>query len=216
MAGELLAFEVILFGYLLGSIPPSYIIGKIFFKVDIRKEGSGNAGGANSARLFGQKVGLLVGFFDLIKGTFAVLIAKEFYTNSGAETGFFANSNNIIALAGFAAVVGHCFSLFLKFSGGKGGATTMGMVLGIDPVSFVILMIFWIIIVGTTRFTSLGNLLGFGVIPLLFAFRTDDAVFEYAGIAIIVLIYYKHRDNIGRLFRGEERKFGQKETISKT
>jgi glycerol-3-phosphate acyltransferase PlsY len=209
----LLTIITVLGSYLLGSVPPAYIISKVFYGVDIRKEGSGNVGGANAGRLFGKKVLLIVGLFDILKGTAAVLLTDYMITDSLDTVGFFSHSANIVAIAGFAAIFGHCYSLFLKFSGGKGGATTAGVVLALDPFTFLILIIFWIIIVGTTRFTSLGNLLGILIIPLLLQYRTGDEANFMLGLALIVLIYWRHRANVGRLLRGEERKFGNREKI---
>lgn len=214
MDPRIIAFGLIFASYLLGSIPPSYIIGKIFFKTDIRKQGSGNVGGANSIRLFGKKVGGFVGAFDIFKGTAAVLMTEYYIDQATTNVGFFARGDNIIALAAFAAILGHCFSIFLKFSGGKGGATTWGVLIGIDPFSFFIVIGFWIIVVISTRFTSLGNLAMSFAIPLTLDLRTDKTSYITLGYAIAALLWFKHRENVGRLFRGEERKFGQKEAVA--
>ena len=133
--------------YLLGSIPPSYLIAKFIYKVDIFEQGSGNPGGANSLRLFGKKVAVVVAVLDILKGTAAVIIAKTVNSTNGPETGFLANTANVMALAAFAAVIGHCFSIFLKFKGGKGGATTAGIILAIDPLSLVVVLLFWALVV---------------------------------------------------------------------
>ncbi|OLS29070.1 MAG: Glycerol-3-phosphate acyltransferase [Candidatus Heimdallarchaeota archaeon LC_2] len=213
MDPEFVSIGLIFTSYLIGSIPPSYIIGKLFFKTDIRKQGSGNVGGANSIRIFGKKVGAIVAIFDIFKGTFAVLITDYYSDEATTEVGFFARSENIIALAAFAVVMGHCFSIFLKFSGGKGGATTWGILIAIDPFSFLIIIAFWIVVVLSTRFTSLGNLAMSFAIPLVLELRTDKTPFINMGYALVALLWFKHRENIGRLFRGEERKFGTKEAV---
>lgn len=213
MDPEFISIGLIIASYLIGSIPPSYIIGKLFFKTDIRKQGSGNVGGANSIRIFGKKVGAIVAIFDIFKGTFAVLITDYYSDEATTEVGFFARSENIIALAAFAVVMGHCFSIFLKFSGGKGGATTWGILIAIDPFSFLIIIAFWIVVVLSTRFTSLGNLAMSFAIPLVLELRTDKTPFINMGYALVALLWFKHRENIGRLFRGEERKFGTKEAV---
>jgi glycerol-3-phosphate acyltransferase PlsY len=204
---------VILGSYLLGSIPPSYLVGRFKYGVDIRKQGSGNVGGANTARLFGKKIGLLVGLFDVLKGTAVVYIAAKIAPNYLDPTGFFSSADNIIAAAGLFAVLGHCFSAFLKFSGGKGGATTAGVALALDPMSFLIIVAFWFLIVSTTRFTSLGNLLTIILVPLLFDFAEIGSAYVIVGYLLIALIFYTHRANIGRLIQKNERKFGQKETV---
>ena len=214
MDPELVSISLILMSYLIGSLPPSYIIGRIFFKTDIRTQGSGNVGGANSIRLFGKKVGAFVAFFDVFKGTLAVLLT-EFYIDQGTtEVGFFAHEENIIALAAFAVVFGHCYSVFLKFKGGKGGATTGGILIAIIPYGFLIIFTFWATIVISTRFTSLANLTIAIALPLVFDLMIDSNSYVGLGWALATLLWFKHRENVGRLLRGEERKFGQKEAVT--
>ncbi len=212
MAFNFTILLIFILAYLIGSIPPSYIIGKLFFKVDIRTQGSGNAGGANSIRLFGKKTGIAIGLFDVIKGYAVIVIAKLMYIRSTIETGIFSDVDNVYAIAGFLAIFGHCFSLFLKFTGGKGGATTAGVIFAVDPFTGIMLVIFWLIIVVSTRFTSLANLLGVLIIPSMFNYRTVSAYFTMS-ILLVILIYYTHRANISRLVNGSERKFGEKEQI---
>lgn len=206
---------ILLLSYLVGSIPPSYLVGKIFHGVDIRDQGSGNVGGANAIRLFGKKFGLAAGLFDILKGTAMVLIMESMSNETTIETGYFASQPNLMATAGFLTIVGHSFSLFLRFKGGKGGATTAGVVLALDPISGFILILLWILVIGTTRFTSLGNLLGIITVPVVLNYRTGISAYTTLGVVLIFLIYFTHRANISRLINGEERKFGQKEEIKK-
>ena len=214
MDPRLVSISLILMSYLIGSLPPSYIIGRIFFKTDIRIQGSGNVGGANSIRLFGKKVGAVVTLFDVFKGTVAVLLTEMFIDQGTTEVGFYAQDENIIALSAFAVVFGHCYSVFLKFKGGKGGATTGGILIAIIPYGFLIIFTFWVTIVISTRFTSLANLTIAIALPLVFDLMGDKG--SYVGLrwALATLIWFKHRENAGRLFRGEERKFGQKEAVT--
>ncbi len=213
---------IIILGYLLGSIPTSYLIGKYKYGFDIRERGSGNVGGANAARTMGMKVGLFSGFVDIFKGTLAVYIAMWYVGNNpNTDLILTADPNAVVALTGFLAVIGHCYSFILRFKGGKGGATTAGVVLALDPVTFLALLVVWIVVVGSTRFTSLGNLIAVWVIPPMFALRYDvlttrtntveTNAYIMLSMALVVLIYYKHRANIQRLLRGNERKVGQKE-----
>ncbi|MCH8905635.1 MAG: glycerol-3-phosphate 1-O-acyltransferase PlsY, partial [Candidatus Heimdallarchaeota archaeon] len=199
--------------YLLGSIPPSYLIAKFVYKVDILKQGNGNLGGANSLRLFGKKVGVLVALLDILKGTAAVLIAQTVNSSDGPETGFLAETPNVMALAGFAAVFGHCFSIFLKFRGGKGGATTAGVILAIDPFSLLVVVIFWVLIVSSTRFTSLANLLAVFSMPPLMRTRTDGSQYVLLGYALAILLVLTHRENLSRMLAGTERKVGETEQL---
>jgi len=204
----------IIIGYLLGSIPPAYLLGKWLHGVDIREHGSGNVGGANAGRLFGKEVFAAVAVFDILKGSLSIIIAKLLVPGHVAAVGLFSDKATFIALAGFAAVFGHCYSYIINFSGGKGGATTAGVLLAIDPLTFGIMVLFWVLIVATTRFTSLANLLAIILVPILLNFRTDSPSYMYLGLILIVLIWWRHRENVGRLVRGEERKFGNKEKLS--
>lgn len=213
MIGEVVGIVLIIVAYLLGSIPFTYIIGRIFFGKDIRQFGSGNIGGANAMRIFGKKYGIVGGALDILKGTIVIIIAQQVLDSQNYE--FSTLSEDIvIALVGFFVVFGHCFSIYLKFSGGKGAATTAGTLIALDLMTFFILLIIWIIIVGSTRFTSLGNLLAVIIIPLMFDNRMDSGAYLYFGIGVTFLFYYKHRTNIVRLLGGEERKFGNKEEIN--
>ncbi len=204
---------VILGSYLLGSISLIYLVGKLKYRVDIRTQGSGNVGGANAMRLFGKKLGIVGGLFDVLKGTAAIYIAGMIAPNYLDPTGFFSSADNIIAAAGLFVVLGHCFSAFLKFSGGKGGATTAGIAFALDPFSFLIIVGFWLLIVGTTRFTSLGNLLSIVLLPFLFEFTEIGSAYVIVGYLLIALIFYTHRANMGRLLQKNERKLGQKEIV---
>ncbi|RMG43248.1 MAG: glycerol-3-phosphate 1-O-acyltransferase [Methanobacteriota archaeon] len=213
---------LIIVAYFLGSIPTSYLIGKYKYGFDIRQRGSGNVGGANAARTMGMKVGILSGLVDILKGTAATLIAIWYSSNYPAATGIFQDPNVLVAACSFMAVIGHCYSWILGFKGGKGGATTAGVVLALDWVTFLVLVGIWIIVVGSTRFTSLGNLVAVWVIPPMLKLREKvlyekvaspipSPAYQIMSFALVVLIYYRHRDNIGRLLQGNERKFGQRE-----
>ncbi len=208
----IISLSVFVLSYLLGSIPSAYIAGKIIAKSDIRKMGSGNVGGANAARLFGKKIGLIVGLFDVFKGYLAVILTK-YILNNFLSSGFFLSNSSIVAISAFLAVSGHCFSLFLKFTGGKGGATTAGVLLAISPPTAFIVFAFWIFIIASTRFTSLGNLFAVLIIPITIHYYTDTIAYSNLGIALIILIYFTHRANINRLINGIERKFGETENI---
>ena len=203
----------LILSYIVGSIPFAYLVGKLFRGVDIRNQGSGNVGGANAIRLFGKKLGIVAGLLDILKGAAMVLLMKQISSDTTVTTGFFAVQANLMAAAGFLAILGHCFSIFLKLKGGKGGATTAGVVLALDPISGIMMVLFWILIVGTTRFTSLGNLLAIITVPVLLNYRTGVEAYTTLGIFLVFLIYYTHRANLSRLFNGEEIKFGNREEI---
>lgn len=208
-----LAFEILLIimSYVVGSIPAVYIAGRVLLGVDIWKHG--NMDGANFIHLLSKKVKIATDTFDMLKGLLMVLFTKYILIDIEEQSGFFANSNNIIAAVAFLTVLGHCFSIFLKFKGGKGEATVVGVIFALDPLTGLILVIFWSLIVGTTQFTSLGNLLSIILVPVVFGYRLESDAYSVLSGLFVVLIFFTHRVNISRLINGVEQKFGEKEAI---
>ncbi len=196
---------VVIGSYLIGSIPSGLIIGKLR-RVDIREYGSGNIGTTNVLRTLGAKFGAIVLVADVLKGVIAVLLARYII---GTPMGEMA--------AGFAAVAGHDWSLFLKFKGGRGVATSLGGLLPMAmpaPMSGVAGVVVFIILLALTRYVSLGSMLGsLGAVVTMAVFLGLDRVpweyLVYIG-GVVALIVFQHRDNIGRLVSGTESKLGQK------
>jgi glycerol-3-phosphate acyltransferase PlsY len=185
--------------YLLGSIPVGWIVARVFFKTDIRKQGSGNIGATNALRNFGTTVGIIVLLLDLLKGFLAVRIAG----------GIFGMESGLVTLCGLLAILGHVFPVWLKFRGGKGVATAAGVFLALAPLSLAIALGLFVIIVALTRYVSLGSILAaltFGVAVYLFEFQ--QYVQNWSKLLLITLvilmIIFKHRRNIGRLLKGNE------------
>jgi len=218
---------ILLFSYFCGSIPVGYLIGKFFYGIDIRKHGSGNIGAANAFRLLGKKAGIATMVGDMLKGTFGTLVTR-FYLWYGNYDGFgtYQNSNItldsgfLLALSALMAIIGHSYPIWLKFKGGKSASVGAGALLGINPIAFVVCFSTWVIILIITRYTSLSNLITALVIPPLYWYFAGDKFFNnrslwalYISFAVIVFIYWRHRENIKRLLEGNERKFGQKEDI---
>ncbi len=190
-----------LFAYLLGSIPVGWIVARLFFHTDIRDKGSGNIGATNALRQFGTTVGLIVLLLDMSKGILAVLLAKSIY-GSGAL---------MVVICGLLAIMGHVFPIWLKFKGGKGVATAAGVFVALTPISLLIALLVFIVIVAITRYVSLGSIvaaLSLLVVNVISIFR--QAHKDYALLILVVLIVtmiiYKHKDNIARLIRGNENK----------
>lgn len=195
-------------GYLFGLFQTGYIYGKIKH-VDIRKHGSGNAGATNALRTLGWKAGAITFLGDCLKCVLAVLVVRS----------IFAQQPNIELLAmysGLGAVLGHNYPCYLQFKGGKGIATTAGLVLSINPLIFLMLFIVFVIILLTTKYVSLGSL----VIAVLLVAEivwfgqmgkfhlTGMALYEFYGIAVFLaaLAFWRHRANIKRLITGTENK----------
>jgi glycerol-3-phosphate acyltransferase PlsY len=181
--------------YLLGSIPFGLVVSKLFGADDPRTHGSCNIGFTNVLRISGKKVGFLTLFGDLGKGLLATIVARLM--------GF---PWSWILLIGFAVVLGHVFSIFLRFKGGKGVATALGSILGIHPLIGLLLIGVWLGTVLVFRYSSGGALAAFGVFPILTFFLAYDFFFCIYSLCIMIIIYLCHKDNILRLIQGTETK----------
>jgi acyl phosphate:glycerol-3-phosphate acyltransferase len=202
--------------YLVGSIPTSIIAGKLLRGIDIREHGSGNAGATNSFRVLGTPVGIVVSLIDLSKGLFATLVVSQIRVD--ALPAFFLENGDIwmMLFAGLAAVIGHVFTLFAGFRGGKGVATGAGMLVGLAPVAIAIAAALFAIIVLATRYVSLGSILATISVPVTvllqrFAFNVDvPAPVIWICAFVPILIVYTHRANVQRLMHGTESRVGKK------
>jgi glycerol-3-phosphate acyltransferase PlsY len=192
---------LIVFGYLLGSIPWGLLISKTK-GVDIRKVGSGNIGGTNVVRGLGFKWGLLVGILDLLKGVIPIFLAAKFLSLDWQ-----------IALVAITPVLGHIFPIWLNFKGGKGVATTVGLlfvVLGWQK--FLVLLLIWLLILAIFRIMSFTNLLLISFLPLALWFNYFSLAYLILGLALFALVWWAHRENIQRLKEDKEPKFKLKKT----
>ncbi|MFC2164734.1 glycerol-3-phosphate 1-O-acyltransferase PlsY [Acidobacteriota bacterium] len=187
--------------YLFGSIPTGYIIFRIIEKKDIRSYGSQAIGATNVLRLKGWRIALPVAIFDIAKGYIPVALAFKLFPDK-----------RIALLGGFLAILGHCFPIFIKFKGGKGVATALGAYLAIAPVSALLSVTVFLIIVLLTRFVSLGSMLAMAAYPGLLFLLNGGKSMVVMSLVVLVLILFKHRENMRRLIRGNERKLGEKAT----
>ena len=188
--------------YLLGSIPFGVIVGKLAKGIDIRDYGSGNIGASNVLRTLGPALGILVLALDTAKGVGAVEISR----------GFGLGPWWVVACA-LTAVLGHTFSVFLKFTGGKGVATSLGIVIALDPVIAAIALGTWAILVALTRYISLASIIASLSVPVqMFAWTARDVPPAYKVLAAVaaLTILAKHKSNIKRLLAGTETKIGQR------
>ncbi|GBD87593.1 glycerol-3-phosphate acyltransferase [bacterium BMS3Abin03] len=209
----LLAIIVIL-SYLAGSIPSSIIVSKAARGIDIREHGSGNAGGTNVMRVLGWKYGLLVIFMDALKGAVAVvLIARLFYGPLPFENvSPFDDFTLVQIIAGISAVIGHIWTIFAGFKGGKGIATALGMLLMLITVEMLIAVGVFILVVTISRYVSLGSLIAAVSIPISLILRENVFHVDISGyntilpfvIFITLLVIFTHRKNLVRLFNGTE------------
>jgi acyl phosphate:glycerol-3-phosphate acyltransferase len=191
--------------YLIGSIPSAVWVGKVFYKIDVREHGSGNAGATNVIRVLGYKAGIPVLLFDVFKGWFAVQLACIFqHTFLSPESITYV----MIALA-IAVFSGHVFPVFAGFKGGKGVGTLAGVGIALFPIALLIVLVIFILILIITRYVSLSSLLGGLSFPFLVIFlcgETNPGLIVLS-ILVAILIPLTHIKNIRRLLKGEENRF---------
>ena len=210
-----LSFREILVFFLsaiLGSIPFAIVIGKVFYGVDVRKQGSGNPGATNTLRVLGKKAGIAVLLLDIGKGALAVFLGYRLVHFRSASI-IYADPDIIYpCICAALAVLGHVFSPFLKFKGGKGVATSIGVVLALQPIAALVMIVTFILILMFTRYVSLGSIIGAVIYPLYnLIFYTHSLVLLLFSIGLAALILIRHKDNIARLIKGQESKFGKKQ-----
>lgn len=181
--------------YLLGSIPTGLLLGKAY-GIDVRKEGSGNIGATNLYRTVGRKVGVITLIGDCLKGLVPVLVARA--CGLGAEQ---------VAWVGLAAFCGHVFSVFLRFKGGKGVATALGVFLALSPLAVAIAVGVFAVLVLKWRYVSLGSISAAAVMPLAVSLLGGNRVMLLVTALIAVTVIVKHHENIKRLVAGTESKF---------
>ncbi|MFU8844707.1 MAG: glycerol-3-phosphate 1-O-acyltransferase PlsY, partial [Bacteroidales bacterium] len=194
----------VVIAYLLGAIPTSVWIGKMFYRIDVRDHGSGNAGATNTIRVLGYKAGVPVLIFDVLKGWLAVYSAN-FYPYTWEAPGF---TEFRITLA-LAAVIGHVYPIYVGFRGGKGIATLLGVGFGLFPVAALIALGVFLIVVAATKYVSLGSMIAAVTFPfteLVVLGHHDSIPVVILSFIIAIFVPLTHRKNIARLIRGEESK----------
>lgn len=214
----MLPAALLLFAYLLGSIPFSYLVVRAVSGADIRLHGSRNVGATNVARTFGKRPGIVALLLDLAKGFAAVEVARWIVSRPSwpyvvTASGSILQSREMwIALAAFIAVLGHMFPVWLRFHGGKGVATATGAFLALDPLVLGAGVIVFAIVLLISRFVSLASILSAASVPIFFRFLAHDAPFWRIvfSILIAVAVIAKHHSNIARLARGSERRMGRR------
>jgi glycerol-3-phosphate acyltransferase PlsY len=221
---------IVVLSYLVGSVPTSIIVARVMKGIDIRQHGSGNAGGTNVIRVLGWKAGVFVILMDMAKGLFStLLIAKLMYGSIPFENATpFDDFTIVQIIAGCAAILGHVWTVFAGFRGGKGIATAGGMLIGIAPVEVAVSFGVFLIVFLISNYVSLGSLSAAVSFPLTMFLRENVFMVNIPGyktlilftVGIALLIVYTHRANITRLFRGTENKistsrlFRKKEAVS--
>jgi len=193
---------LIIFGYLLGSIPWGYLISKTK-GIDIRKVGSGNIGGTNVIRALGTKWGLLVAILDLLKGVIPVYLAISFLVFDWQ-----------IASVAITPVLGHIFPVWLGFKGGKGVATTLGVLFIILEWKILLpFLLVWLLVLVVSQISSFSNLLMVSYLPLTLWLSSFSLAYFILGLALFALVWWAHRENLQRIKEGRESKFQFKKSL---
>ena len=187
-------------GYTFGSIPFALVIGKVFYKTDIRQFGSGNLGGTNAGRVLGKKAGLSVSILDISKAFIVMLIVKSFDPNQ-------------VALAGVFATLGHIYPLFAGFKGGKAVSTAAGYILGVSTLVFfkpvemaLIPLLSFFLVLKLTKYVSLSSMTALSLAALISFFVQNDLMISFYLSLLVSIVIYRHKANIDRLIKGTESK----------
>jgi len=205
----LICISLLLASYLLGAIPFGLIISKIK-KIDLRKEGSGNIGSTNAFRVLGFWPGMLAAFLDVLKGSIIIIITYLLIRNNLYNNLLFPSSSFFYILYGMPAVFGHCFSIYLKFKGGKGVATSLGVVLVTFPYLALGIILVFILVVLITKYVSLGSVIGGALATItsfiLFPIAYNNFLYPICLLILLILIVIKHIPNFIRLKNHTENK----------
>ncbi|MFH1594475.1 MAG: glycerol-3-phosphate 1-O-acyltransferase PlsY [Candidatus Omnitrophota bacterium] len=194
----------LLCAYILGSIPTSFIFARLLKRIDIRDHGSGNVGATNVFRVIGKVPAIIVLVLDMLKGTVSVAVLPLFFFNDPINSMMGMERYKI--LLGIFAICGHIFSIFLKFKGGKGVATTAGVLIALMPELFAVSALIWICIFAIFRIVSVASIAASIFLPILAIIFHRSVYLILFCVIICIVGTYKHRSNIQRLIRGEENK----------
>jgi acyl phosphate:glycerol-3-phosphate acyltransferase len=190
---------LVIVAYLLGSIPSSYIAGRVTRGIDLREHGSGNLGATNTFRVLGPRLAAPVMVADMGKGFLPTALFPQL--DGTGQWGW--------ALAyGAAAIVGHVFSIYMRFRGGKGVATATGVFLALSPVAMVIAIGGWRVVLRLSRMVSLASIVAAAILVVALVLTEDRSEVLTLGILVATFVVYAHRSNVGRILRGEEHRFG--------
>lgn len=193
---------LILLAYLLGSAPMGYLVVKLVKGDDIRKYGSGNIGATNVGRVMGKKWAIAVGIFDITKGGLALLIARVLGVSSP----------QLLSLLGVVAVLGHNFPVWLKFKGGKGVATSFGVIFMFYPLASILGGVVWYCVMKVSRYVSLASMISLASTPIWLKLFGADISYIVASCFLAFLTIVRHHANIRRLLAGTEHKVGERAT----
>lgn len=200
----LMFFAAGVIAYVVGSIPTAYWVGKCKKGIDIRQHGSGNVGATNAFRVMGKLTGLGVLLADVAKGAFSVALLPALLNSLRASTSAWG-----ISLLGMLAIVGHIWTPFLKFKGGKGVATSLGVFLVLDPFSTALAVAVWGLSLALSRYVSVSSILAAVTLPVAMVFQLRPFPIILISSITCLIICYRHKPNLQRLLLGTEKKIGK-------
>ncbi len=207
---------LVLLAYLTGAFPSAVWVGKTFYKIDVREYGSGNAGATNTFRVLGKGAGIPVLFMDILKGCLAVNYTLLISNSSELSPELFFE--NQLAF-GIAAVIGHLFPVYTGFRGGKGIATMLGLLIGLNPLAALFSFLVFVVVFPVSKYVSLGSIVASMAFPVfvMFVLNSDNSSLNLFSIFVPILSLITHQKNIERLIRGEETKviFGKNKNNEK-
>lgn len=193
---------MLILSYLIGAFPSGLIIGKLFFKKDIRQFGSGNTGATNSFRVLGRPAGFVVTFLDIFKGFITVFFPIWLPVHvDGPISTFFTNG----LIVGLFAILGHVYPIYLKFKGGKAVATSAGVVLGVNPILLLILAAIFFLVLKTFKYVSLSSIVA-AICCVIGSLIIQDYILLAVSSIVSIILIIRHKTNIVRIFKGEEPK----------
>jgi len=196
----------ILISFLIGSIPTAYIFGRVLKGIDIRKFGSGNVGATNALRVLGKPAGISVLVLDILKGFVVVFFLGN--TIATRITGI--SDITLCVLLGFCCICGHNWTIFLRFKGGKGMATTLGVLLGLAvkaagiKIVFALVILTWIFVFVITRIVSLASILSAIALPVYMFLLKQSHILIYSSVLLAIFIILRHKSNLKRIVQGKE------------
>lgn len=195
----------VLMAYLLGSVPTAVWVGKSWYDIDVREHGSKNAGATNTFRVLGKKPGIIVLLIDILKGVLATVFPLFIW--SGIDFPPLISMDRLQIIAAISAVLGHIFPVFAGFRGGKGVATSLGIIIGILPISAAICLGIFLVIFITSKYVSLGAICAAFFFPFTVIFlQPNRTEMFYFSILLAIAVIWAHKKNIRRLLKGEENK----------
>ncbi|ATH62719.1 glycerol-3-phosphate 1-O-acyltransferase PlsY [Staphylococcus pasteuri] len=193
---------MLILSYLIGAFPSGLVIGKLFFKKDIRQFGSGNTGATNSFRVLGRPAGFVVTFLDIFKGFITVFFPIWLPVHADGPISTFFTHGLIVGLF---AIVGHVYPIYLGFKGGKAVATSAGVVLGVNPILLLILAVIFFAVLKLFKYVSLSSIIA-AICCVIGSLIIQDYILLAVGAIVAIILIIRHKTNIVRIFKGEEPK----------